>query len=91
MVCLFIFFLICIIAEPYTRLSGVKQKLSVFKSEFISSFEKLKDSITVRFSVINAELDEIEKKNIKKSVTEEVNGSIMSIKNMIIDALKKEI
>ena len=91
MVCLFIFFLICIIAEPYTRLSGVKQKLPVFKSEFISSFEKLKDSITVRFSVINAELDEIEKKNIKKSVTEEVNGSIMSIKNMIIDALKKEI
>ena len=78
-------------AEPNTKPSGVKQELSVFKSEFISSFEKLKDSITVRFSVINAELDEIEKKNIKKSVTEEVNGSIMSIKNMIIDALKKEI
>ena len=30
------------------------------------------------------------KKNIKNSVTEEVNESIMSIKNTIIDALKEE-
>ena len=51
-------------AEPNTRLSGVKQELSLFKSEFSSSFEKLKDSITVKSSDINARLDEIEKKNI---------------------------
>ena len=76
-------------AEPNTRLSGVKHELSIFKSEFSSSFEKLKDSITVKFSDINAQLDNIEK-NIKKSVTEEVNESIMSIKNTIIDALKEE-
>ena len=69
--------------------SEVKQELSVFKSEFSSSFDKLKDSITVKFSYINARLDEIEK-NIKKSVIEEVNESIMSIKNTIIDALKEE-
>ena len=56
---LFILFLIYIMAEPNTRLSGVKQELSVFKSEFSSSFEKLKDSITVKFSNI-AWLDEIE-------------------------------
>ena len=48
-------------AEPNTRISGVKQELSVFKSEFSSYFEKLKDSITVKFSDINARLDEIEK------------------------------
>ena len=30
------------------------------------------------------------KKKIKKSVTEEVNESIMSIKNTIIDGLKEE-
>ena len=42
----------------------MKQELSVFKTEFSSSFEKLKDSITVKFSDINARLDEIEK-NIK--------------------------
>ena len=39
-------------AESNTRLSGVKQKLSVFKPE-LSSFEKL-DSITVKCSNINA-------------------------------------
>ena len=56
-----ILFLIYIMAEPNTRLSGVKQELSVFKTEFSSSFEKLKDSITVKFSDINTQLDEIEK------------------------------
>ena len=60
---LFILFPIYIMAEPNTRLSGVKKELSVFKSKFSSSFEKLKDSITVKFSDINAWLDEIEKKN----------------------------
>ena len=48
--------------EPYTRLSGVKQELSVFKSEFSCSFEKLKDSVTVKFFDINTRLDGIEKK-----------------------------
>ena len=52
--------------ESKTRLSEVKQALSVFKSEFVSSFEKLKDSITAKFSEINARLYEI-KKNIKKN------------------------
>ena len=41
-------------AEPNARLGGVKQELSVFKYEFSSFFEKLKDSITVKFSNINA-------------------------------------
>ena len=36
---------------------GVKQELFNFKSEFSSSFEKLKDNITVIFSDINARLD----------------------------------
>ena len=76
-------------AEPNTRLRGVKQELSVFKTEFSSSFEKLKDSITVKFSDINAGLDEIEE-NIKTSATEKVNESIMNIRNTIIDALKEE-
>ena len=66
---------------------GVKQELS--ESEFSSSIEKLKDNIIVKFCDINARLDEIEK-NIKKSVAEKVNGSIMSIKNTIIDGLKEE-
>ena len=54
-------------AEPNARLSGVEQELSVFKSEFSSSFEKLEDSITVQFSDINAWLDKIEKTTKKNS------------------------
>ena len=45
-------------AKPNASLSGVKQELSVFKSEFSYYFEKLKDSITD----FNSRLDEIEKK-----------------------------
>ena len=52
-------------AESNTRLSEVKQELPVFKPE-LSSFEKLKDSITVKCSNINARLDEIEKKKKKE-------------------------
>ena len=47
-------------AETNTRLSGMKHELSVFKSEFSSSFEKLKDTIAFKCSDINARLDEIE-------------------------------
>ena len=54
-----ILFLIYIMAESYTRLSGVKQEQSIFKSEFSSSFKKLKES-KPKFSDINAWLDEIE-------------------------------
>ena len=87
---MFILLLIYIMVEPNTRLSGVKKELSVSKSEFSSSFEKLKDSITVKFPDINARLDKIEKKH-KKISYREVNES-MSIKNWltIIDALKEE-
>ena len=53
--------------EPNTRLSGVNQGLSIFKSEFSFSFEKLKDSITATLSDINARLDEI-KKNKKNQL-----------------------
>ena len=67
----------------------MKQELSVFKSEFSSPFERLKDSITVKFSDINARLDEIKKK-WKKSVTEEVSESMMNIKSTLIDAVKGE-
>ena len=67
----------------------MKQELSVFKSEFSFPFKKLKDILTVKLSDINDRLDEIEKK-IKKSVTEQVNERIMSIKTTIIVALKKE-
>ena len=66
-----------------------KHEPSVFKSKFSSSFQNFKDIINIKFSVINAQLNDV-KNNIKKLVTEEFNGSIMSIKNSIIDALREE-
>ena len=58
--------------------------MTAFKSEFSSSFEKLKNFFLIL-------LDWIKFKKTNKSVTEEeVNESIMSIKNTIIDALKEE-
>ena len=74
-------------AEPNIRLSGVKQEQSVFKSEFGLSFENLRDN--VKFSNIKTPLNKIEN-NFEKSLAEEVNESIMSIKNSIIDALRKK-
>lgn len=75
--------------NPNTRLGGVKQELSIFKSKLSSSFKKLENSINIKFSDINTWLDKNENK-IKKSVTDKVDESIMSTKNSIIDALKDE-
>ena len=74
--------------EPNTTLRGVKQELTDFRCEFCASFEKLKDSIDDKFC-INTRLD-LSECNVKRSVTEEHNESIMTIKNSIIDALKEE-
>ena len=75
-------------AQSNTRLNGVKQELSVFKSEFSSSFKNLKDSIDIKFPDINTRLDEIEN-NIKKSVTEEVNESIRESRTLSLILSKK--
>ena len=72
-----------------TRLSGMKQDLVDFKNDFNSSLSCLKNSIDQKFSSINSRLDQIEG-NIQKNITDVVDGSIISIKDSIIDALKEE-
>ena len=72
-----------------TRLSGMKQDLVDFKNDFNSSLSCLKYSIDQKFSSINSRLDQIEG-NIQKNITDVVDGSIISIKDSIIDALKEE-
>ena len=62
----------------------MKQEVTAFKSEFSSSFEKLKNFFLILLDWIKF------KKTIKSVTEEEVNESIMSIKNTIIDALKEE-
>ena len=72
-----------------TRLSGMKQDLVDFKNDFNLSLSCLKYSIDQKFSNINSRLDQIEG-NIQKNITDVVDGSIISIKDSIIDALKEK-
>ena len=72
-----------------TRLSGMKQDLVDFKNDFNSSLSCLKNSIDQKFRSINSRLDQVEG-NIQRNITDVVNGSIISIKDSIIDALKEE-
>ena len=72
-----------------TRLSDMKKDLVDFKNDFNSSLSCLKNSIDQKFSSINSRLDQIEG-NIQKNITDVVDGSIISIKDSIIDALKEE-
>ena len=75
--------------EHNTRLGGIKQEIHEFKTEFNSLLADLKNEIQTKFGNINSKLNEIEN-NIKSNITEQVNESIISIKESIINALKEE-
>ena len=70
-------------------MGGIKQEIHEFKVEFNSLLADLKNEIQAKFGNINNKLSEI-KKNIKSNITEQVNGSIISIKESIINAFKEE-
>ena len=70
-------------------MGGIKQEIHEFKAEFNSLLADLKNEIQAKFGNINNKLSEI-KKNIKSNITEQVNGSIISIKASVINALKEE-
>ena len=72
-----------------TRLSDMKQDLVDFRNDFNLCLSCLKNSIDQKFNNINSQLYQIEG-NILKNITDVVNESIMSIKDSIIDALKKK-
>ena len=72
-----------------TRLRDMKQDLVGFNNDFNLCLSCLKNSVDQKFNNINSQLDQIEG-NIQKNITDVVNESIMSIKDSIIDALKKK-
>ena len=67
----------------------MKQDLVAFKNDFNSSLSCLKIALTRNSTILISQLDQIES-NIQKSIADVVNKSIMSIKDSIIDALKKK-
>ena len=75
-----------------TRLRGVKQ-LQDLKKDVSLSLADFKTSIDTKFDVISNRLNTIEEnfeKHVNDVITKELNESVMSIKDSIIDALKEE-
>ena len=76
-----------------TRLGGVKQELQDLKKDVNSSLADFKASIDTKFDVISNRLNAIEEnfqRHVNDIITKELNESVMSIKDSIIDALKEE-
>ena len=77
----------------YTRLEGVKQELQDLKKDFSSSLADFKTSIDTTFDVIMNPLNAIKEnfqRHVNDIITKELNESVMSIKDSIINALKEE-
>ena len=75
--------------EHNTRLGGIKQEIQEFKAELNYLLVDLKNEIQTKFGNMNNKLNEIEN-NIKSNITEQVNESIISMKESIINTLKEE-
>ena len=76
-----------------SRLGGVKQELQDLKKDVNSSLADFKASIDTKFDVISNHLNAIEEnfqRHVNDIITKELNESVMSIKDSIIDALKEE-
>ena len=76
-----------------TRLGVVKQELQDLKKDVNSSLADFKASIDTKFDVISNRLNAIEEnfqRHVNDIIAKELNESVMSIKDSIIDALKEE-
>ena len=76
-----------------TRLEGMKQELQDLKKDINLSLADFKASIDKKFDVISNILnatDENFQRNVNDIITKELNESVMSIKDSIINALKEE-
>ena len=76
-----------------TRLEGMKQELQDLKKYINLSLADFKASIDKKFDVISNILNATEEnfqRNVNDIITKELNESVMSIKDSIINALKEE-
>ena len=70
-----------------TRLVGIKQEFQEFKNSFQVMVNDLRLDIERKFENTNKRLQELNN-HLKSNIVDQVNESIMSIKDTIIDALK---
>ena len=76
-----------------TRLEGMKQELQDLKKDINLSLADFKASIDKKFDVISNILNATEEnfqRNVNDIITKELNESVMSIKDSIINALTEE-
>ena len=71
------------------RLGGIKQDIQDFKIDFNSFLSSLKNEIQSKFENINIRLNQIES-NLENNITEQLNESILSVKDSIIIALRDD-
>ena len=71
------------------RLGGIKQDIQDFKIDFNSFLSSLKNEIQSKFENINIRLNQIES-NFENNITEQLNESILSVKDSIITALRDD-
>ena len=71
------------------RLGGIKQDIQDFKIDFNSFLSSLKNEIQSKFENINIRLNQIES-NLENNITEQLNESILSVKDSIITALRDD-
>ena len=71
-----------------TRLGGIKLEIQEFKNSFQVMISDLGLDIERKFEKTNKRLQELNG-HLKTSIDDQMNESVMSIKNTIIDALKE--
>ena len=72
-----------------TRLGGIKQEFQEFKNSFQVMISDLRLDMERKFENTNNRLEELNV-HLKTNIVDQMNESIMSIKDKIIDALKED-
>ena len=72
-----------------TRMSSIKQEILDLKNEFTSIITSFKDEMYQKFESMNNRLNTMEN-SIKSIISDQVNESIMQVKNSVIEALKED-
>ena len=72
-----------------TRLGGIKQEFQEFKNSFKVMISDLRLDMERKFENTNKRLQELNAR-LKTNIVDQMNESVMSIKDTIIDALKED-
>ena len=71
-----------------TRLGGIKQEFQEFKNSFQVTISDLRFDMERKFENTKKRLQELND-HLKTNIADQMNESVMSIKDTIIDALKE--